>query len=507
MGFLTRLFTPRVKADVQAPSWLRSTGTWEPFTMPDLEDAKEQTRLYTKLSWIATAVNTVATTAAGAPFQVMQRMGEDKEGIPNHPFELLLERPNPMMSRFELLEATFSYRALTGNCYWWLNKPNENAAPAEIWIVPSDQMQPIPDGQSYIAGYEYDPGIGRKITLEPWEIVHFKTFNPTNKYIGASLVETLGTVAHGDLAMQQWNTNYFAKDNAKVPGFLAYADPINDSDWDVMKEDLRRQFGGTKRGLMMLRNVGSGGVQWVATSMSQRDMEFLNAREFNKEEIYGAIAPGLASILAVNATEANAKAGKATFLEFGIWPRHQAVAEKITNNLLPLYGDNLIGEFEDVRQEDRELMLAEIERASATHTIDEVRQKFYDAEPIGDERGELLVAEVGNVLGDAQLEYWRRRAIDVMTVIPDDVNAPIADVEDSAESAAVTDGQAEAEPDGPDDEMKAAELRTLRKWAKRRDNPDPADFQSDILTPAEIAEALGVEDEQRHPFPIAWAMP
>ena len=38
-------------------------------------------------------------------------------------------------------------------------------------------------------------------------------------------------------------------------------------------------------------------------------MQFLEERNFTKEEIFGKLAPGLASVLAVNATEANALAG------------------------------------------------------------------------------------------------------------------------------------------------------------------------------------------------------
>jgi phage portal protein BeeE len=96
---------------------------------------------------------------------------------------------------------------------------------------------------------------------------------------------------------------------------------------------------------MMMRAVGKGGVSWIQMGVSQKDMEFLQGRTFNKEEIFAALAPGLSSMLAVNATEANSKAGKATFNEMTIWPMHQAVAEKFTADILPAYGETLVGEF------------------------------------------------------------------------------------------------------------------------------------------------------------------
>lgn len=376
------------------PYWLAATANAERFSVPEHWLPSNQLELYQRLSWVAIAVNAVASTAATTTLSVKQMVGEDEKDITNHPFEALLSRPNPLMSRYELLEATFAHHALTGNAYWWLNRTNEKQSPAEVWLIPSNKIRPVPDGRMFLRGYMYDPGDGVEIPLEPWEIVHFRRFHPLNTFVGLSPIESLATVATGDMAMQKWNTNFFDADNAKLPGALAFADPVNDADWERMKEDIKRQHGGTKRNMMMLRNAGKGGVQWVSMAMSQKDMEFLSARNFNKEEIFATFAPGLASTLAINATEANSTAGRATFVEMGVWPRLVAVAEKITNDVLPVYGDNLKAEFDDIRDSDRAMEMAEQEAFSRVHTIDEVRQKYYGATPLGDERGGLLVAEV-----------------------------------------------------------------------------------------------------------------
>jgi hypothetical protein len=149
-----------------------------------------------------------------------------------------------------------------------------------------------------------------------------------------------------------------------------------------------------KRNIMMLRNVGRGGVEWMQAAQSLADMEYSEGRVFTKEEIYAIFAPGLSSMLDVNSTEANSKAGKQTFLEFCIWPMLTATAEKITNDLLPTYGENLVAEFDDPRQVDRALELTEQQTYSLTHTVDEIRAEFYGDDPIGDERGEMLPVQI-----------------------------------------------------------------------------------------------------------------
>jgi hypothetical protein len=164
-----------------------------------------------------------------------------------------------------------------------------------------------------------------------------------------------------------------------------------------LKEEVRESA--KKRDMMLLRGVGEGGVNWLQNAVSQKDMEFLSGRKANKEEIFSTLAPGAASILDVNATEANAQAGRAVLAGLAIYPMLVTMAEKITAQILPLYDDSLEGgklegEFEDCRITDREMELREIEEYSKTHKIKEIRADKYNDEPLGDERDDLLPSQV-----------------------------------------------------------------------------------------------------------------
>ena len=383
-----------IKAVETYPPWTLATAENEKFNIPPLTLPQRQAELYQRLSWVAIAVGHVANEAAGTPLNVFELIGDEPEGVVAHDFEKLLKRPNPTQSRFEYLNASYLWYLLTGNAYWWLNKATEDAEPSEMWIIPSYKIEPVPDGNLYLKGYMYDPGDGSKIPLEPWEITQFKRFNPFNPYVGMSPIEALATIAIGDMKMQEWNTNFFGKNNAKLPGILQFADPIPDAEWERLKKDLKDQQGGTNRELMMMRNVGAGGVSWVSTSMTQAEMQFLDGREFNQMEIYDMFAPGLTQWLSTDTTSANAKSGRDAFMELAVWPLHTMTAEVITNSILPDYGEGLVAEFEDVRPKDRALVLQEQEAFASVHTIDEVRTRYYQTETIGDERGELLKAEI-----------------------------------------------------------------------------------------------------------------
>lgn len=374
------------------PLWLRRTAAVEKFNIPDGTLWRNQAELYQRLSWIQIAVSAVARAAAADRLAVKEMVDEKTKEIVNHPFELLLMKPNPLMSRFEFLESTFSYLPLTGNAYWWLNKANPEATPDEMWIIPSYKIQPVPDENLYIAGYAYDPGDGNPIPLETWEVVHFKKFHPLNTFVGLSAIEALAVISVGDLSMQDWNTRFFGENNARLPGILAFKDMIQNPEWDAIKEDTIESS--KKRQLMMLRGAGSN-VDWMQAAVSQAEMEFLDGRTFNQKEIYDAIAPGLFGMLSENATEANARTAKATFNDVALWPLLDGAGQKVTNNIMPAYGDNLKAEFDDVRITDRAMELSEQSAYSRVHTIDEIREEYYDDDPLGDERGDLLPTQVG----------------------------------------------------------------------------------------------------------------
>ena len=482
-----------------APAFLRASAAEDAFSVPDRTLPIAQLELYQRLTWVQIAVSAVAGAATTTAFNVMQLAGEESKGIPNHPFELLLRHPNPLQSRAELLEATLSHYSITGNAFWWLNKTHAAAPPDEIWCLPANRVRPVPDGRMYLRGYIYETDWGEQWPLDIAEVVHFKRFHPLNQFVGLSPLESLSVVTAGDLAMQQWNTNFFAKSNAKIPGILAFSDPIQDAEWDKMKTDIRARYGGTNRELMMLRNAGKGGVQYIATALSQGDMQFLEGRTFTKEEIFAIYAPGLSSVLSVNATEANSVSGKRTFIEYGVWPHLVRLAEKISSDILPLYGPGLTGEFTDIRVTDKQLELSEIAAYGQTHTVDEVRAKYYQSKPLGDDRGNLLVAEVGKGLTAADPNPPPPVAPPNM---PEQA-APQSDEQPAADKPAAagdTDDTDDAGDAGDADRGRQTEIKALKRWLRNRKNPDPLKFKRVHLSEDDVLQVAGWEAATAHDF-------
>jgi len=428
-----------IKAD-KLPRWLLPESEAEKWMMPDPTIYGNQADLYRKLSYIGTVVDIVADACVDADFDITNEVEEEDD---NHPFIKLLDKPNPFDSRSEFLRGHFGWRKVTGNSYWYLNRPNANAAPDEIWVLPPSKIIPVPDGRMGLKGYLYTPGNGAEIPLETWEVLHFKSFNPFSRYLGLSAIESLAATSYGAIAAQEWNTRLFAQNNARLPGILAFAEYSQPTDWERIKKNAVDSA--EKRNLMMLNGVGKGGVQWMQAAASQREMEFLAGLQMNKQDIYDRLAPGLYNMITSNSSLANGQTGSITFSRYTLMPILRELTDKINADLLPVYGEGWKSEYEDVVPEDKEQEMREIELFAKFHTVDEVRVEKYVNEPDPDpERGKLLVAQVNASTGKPAPE----------PVQPQNEMMP-ADPEAPAE---------------PDTEMKADLSRWKRKATKNLGN-------------------------------------
>lgn len=382
--------------------WQLETARAERWNLPDLSIYYNQANLYRRISSIFTAVDIVASAGALTPFSVARLIvGREPKDIPNHPFELLLNQPNPEDSRYEFLYATIAFWKLNRNAYWWLNRENETAPPDEMWFIPPHMIQPVPDENRYLQGYLYYPGNGVELFLPPHEIVHFKGFNPFSRFVGLSAaIESLSMIALGYLGMTEWQTRLYKETNARLPSVLTFEQMIADPTWNKIKEDTRESA--KNREMLMLRGVGHG-VNWLQNSSSQKDMEFIETLDMIDKKIMDTLAPGAYTMLYENANEANARTGKATLNEFAIYPMHIMMSEKITSGILPSYpGRPLLGRFEDIRITDKQMEMQEQDRFERTHTLDEIRQEQYGDEPIGDDRGKLLLSQINAQSGGIQ---------------------------------------------------------------------------------------------------------
>lgn len=380
--------------------WQAETAEVQKWHLPDPQIYANQADLYRLSPILGTALDVLAGDIGTSTFNVKRMVGEEERDIPNHPFEMLLRTPNPLDSGLELMQYTTSNYKLNGNSIWWLNREGPNAEVDEIWPMPFSQVQPVPDGQLYLSHYNYFPGGSRRaIRFETWEVTHFKTYNPLNRFVGLSPIESLAMTIQGDLAMRKTNTVNYAEYGGAPQSILAFKDWVPNDAWNDIKAEKRQAA--KRNEMMMLRGVGDG-VTWLQRALSNKDMDFVAGLRQNMTDVFNRMCPGLLAMLDPSSTEANALAARATYAEKTLWVMMETIAQKVTSDILPAYGRKLKGEFGDPRVVDRKLQLEEQAAFERTHTIEEVRAQYYEDDPIGDDRDKLFVTQLNAQSGGIQ---------------------------------------------------------------------------------------------------------
>jgi len=466
----------KIEIDKNLPVWLGETADKARWSMPDPSIFATQADMYRLSPLLGTAVDILGRDVGTAKFSVKRMVGEEVRDIPNHEYELLLRNPNPIDSGLEYTQFIVNSYLLNGNAIEWLNRASQNDKPDEIWPIPFSMVQPIPDKRLYIDHYDYFPSPGSTpLRLETWEIVHYKTYNPNNRFVGLSPLESLAVTLQGDLAMRKTNTQNYAEHGGAPPSILAFKDFVGSDVWEDVKIEKRQAA--KRNEMMMLRGVGDG-VSWMQRALSNKDMEYINNLKQNMTDIFNRMCPGLLSMLSENATEANALAARATYAEKTLWPMMEVIAQKRTSDVLPAYGRKLIGVFDDPRVVDRKLKLEEQKAYTLTHTIDQVNREYYSDDPIGDERGDLFVAQINAQSGGIQDPPPQPQP----KLIRPPIVQPKQEEKVREESKPVTEQQAD------DVSMKAA-VDDLGRWQRVaiRKNGKPFAFSS-VYIPADVVK-------------------
>lgn len=475
VGDFERTRSLALGGDPQRPTFLSAMAEGGKWNGGDLSAMDAAQRRALTNSWAFSGIRMIANEISAVPMEVFHNTSVEREPTPvaDHPFEIILRRPNPAMGRAFFWQYLTWWLELDGNCFFFV-APDELGNPAELWPLPSNEIRVVPGNKDrFIDHYEYWAN-GQRFVIPSEFVCQIMFPNPFNIYRGVGPLIAAMLPVDSDLAMSRWNGSFFAADNVMPSAIINLASgdanrPIDPVDAAKLKEELKEDYSAYRRKTMVTNATGTIDVELLA--WSQKEMDFLGGRVATREEILIdlGIPPGL---LDKSVTEANATVADNTFKEKTIWPTLCLMAEQITGQvIIPFYGSEYEAIFKDIRPVNRKQELEESDRAEKVLTINEMRQRFWGAQPLEDERGSKLVAEIQSV-GLGAPEYEPQ--------LPGQIN-PISSIVPSARS--VTDD--------------------LRKWRSkavksvRTGNGAAVPFRTNAIQAKLVAEiAAGLEQAQ-----------
>lgn len=325
--------------------------------------ASELIRQYASIVYTASNINAAAVASAGIRLYVRRQPGERQtrfatrmvspetskwlrktfgrkaavgmaakiEEVESHPALDVLESVNEHLDGYGLWELTSLYCDVSGRAYW-LVPTGPMGVPSSIWIAPPQYTCPHVESDGELTHYEFRAG-PKSIDFDPEDVIPFRSPSLRDPYFGGhgpaeAMIEESDLV-RSDTSMQ---TAYLK--NRGRPELIVTPKDVSYG----MDEQEAERF--TARFRRLLTKSGAGGVLAHGTpldfhelTMASREMEGLNRRKVNREEIFNAFGIPI-SFVTTQTNLANLEAGMVQHGRFAVVPRLTRICQVLNQRFI-----------------------------------------------------------------------------------------------------------------------------------------------------------------------------
>jgi HK97 family phage portal protein len=260
---------------------------------------------------------------------------DDRVEVHVHPALTIFNRPNPYMTRQEMIEMLQQWIDLTGE--GWLNvEYGRSNIPLNLWPKRPDKMIVVPSQDKFIAGYIYVTPDGERIPLERNEMIQLRMPNPLDMFRGIGPVQSLAIDLDASLYASLYNRNFFLND-ASPGGYVEMPDDIDEAAFNDFLLRWREDHQGVSkahRPAMLGR-----GMKWIDAKVTMKDMQFAELRGISDDAIMRAFGfPKFKLGIVDDVNRATADASELFYIRSLLKPRLERIKQALNNDFLPLFG-------------------------------------------------------------------------------------------------------------------------------------------------------------------------
>lgn len=366
--------TNRGMADTSTPVPYAARGGLSPFTSAaDRSNTVKQLSLMGEVGTLFGVVHRTTTSTAAVNWRLYKKAAsgkkEDRTEVSSHAaLDLWGDngQVNEHFHRAEYVELIQQHIELTGKGFVIL--AILGGYPVEMWWARPDRMTPVPHPTKYLAGWIYQGPAGERVPLSVEEVIPLRMPDPIDPYGGMGPVQALLADLDSTRYAAEWNRNFFTN-GAEPGGVVEVPEEMDDDEFKQFQSRWEEQHRGVARAHRVA--LLEGGAKWVTTSISQKDMQFVQLRTSSRDTIMEAYTIHKAELgIAEDVNRANAEAGEVIFAKRLTVPRLERWKAALNHRLLPMYGNtakNLEFDYDSPVPEDEEA-----ERAELTARVDAV---------------------------------------------------------------------------------------------------------------------------------------
>lgn len=343
-------------------------------------------------------VKVISETIAGLPLPLYRKQGDGKKRETNHVIaKLLSTTPCPWMTSFEWREMMTAFVLLRGNAYAQKVKSRRGELISLNPLNPT-WMKVSLNTESSELEYRYKVRGLNEILLEQDEVFHLKGYS-TDGITGISVISMAANAIGLAIAAEQYGAKVFTND-ARPGGILKHPGKLSD---DAHKR-IQKSWQDAHAGIENAHKVGivEEGMDWIKVGMSSEDVQFIDSRKFQVEEIARMfrVPPHMIQDLS-RATFSNIEHQSLSFVQHTLLPWLRRWEGAINVRLIPskeqetLFAEYLV---DGLLRGDTQARYSayQVGRQNGWLSANDIR-KLENMEPLDGEQGDMYVVQANMV--------------------------------------------------------------------------------------------------------------
>tara|TARA_R110000823_G_C15921463_1_gene498712 strand:+ start:185 stop:1468 length:1284 start_codon:yes stop_codon:yes gene_type:complete len=307
------------------------------------DDLKLQEEGYKENAVVFRCIDMIAQEVAKVPFQLYQN---DKL-LEKHPLLELLLNPNPMQSKSEYIIDVISNKLISGNAY--LEAAYAKTSSDTVLRPPIFLYSHNPSNIDIIKGsngmpHEYKYTLnGSSIsfpvsTYGRSNILHLKTFNPTDSWYGFSKIQAASQNIDYVNLSNEWNNNIL-KEGGNVSGVIEISDKISytPQQMEDVRVSMKKFKGSQSKSIMSLPN----GMTYKQMALSPNDMNFLEGTKVSAQFIAFVFGVPYDLVNTDQAKYENLEKAKELLWDNAVKPNLEHLITEMNTWIVPRYGKGL----------------------------------------------------------------------------------------------------------------------------------------------------------------------
>ena len=314
------------------------TATWKEWTI-----RRSVKHGYMASGWVYRAISIITRNAAQAPMVIYNPKDEIEY---DHPLTKLFAKPNPVYSYNTMIQLLLAWLNLAGEAYIYNNIVNNNTI--ELWPVSPDRLEPyLIKSDGTLIGYKQIRIDGQvrednNIKFDSGNTIAMMLPDPADPLRGIGPLRVAARAVDTDTEQSDWNKSAM-QNRGVMDGYFSFDREIPDENtFQLYVKKVKERFSGAARA----REPGviGSGAKYQQLSLTPVEMDFLNSRKFNREEIFiiFGVPAQLAGVMDTMTYNNFAESSKVLW-EMTILPLLDVVKNAFTHAFMDQLGDYYIG--------------------------------------------------------------------------------------------------------------------------------------------------------------------